>query len=227
MSEMGICVVSGLARGIDAHAHVGALAGRCGPAGVVASGLDVPYPAEHRQLWSQVADRGVLISESPPGTAPEAHRFPLRNRILAAMSEVLVVVESRAKGGSMITVREAMKRDVTVLAVPGSPDAPVSEGANILLRDGCAPVLDVNDIVVALGLDTRRSHRACDLRVQPEGDEALVLSELRVAPQSIDSLVMRTGQDALTVAVLLGRLEAKQWVAQVDGWWEALLVPPR
>lgn len=229
LAELGVCVVSGLARGIDAHAHVGVLDAShdmaCGPAGVVASGLDVPYPAEHRQLWARVAEHGVLMSESPPGTAPEQHRFPLRNRILAGLAEVVVVVESRARGGSMITVREAMKRDVAVLAVPGSPEAPTSEGTNVLLRDGCAPVLDVTDIITALGLDTRRMHGAHDVRVRPEGDEIAVLSELQHAPQSIDTLVMRTGRDALSLAVLLGRLEAKQWVAHVDGWWEALVGP--
>lgn len=229
LAELGVCVVSGLARGIDAYAHVGVLdashGNASGPAGVVASGLDVPYPAEHQQLWSRVAERGVLMSESPPGTAPEQHRFPLRNRILAGLAEVVVVVESRARGGSMITVREAMKRDVAVLAVPGSPDAPASEGTNVLLRDGCAPVLDVTDIITALGLDTRRMHGAHDARVRPEGEEIALLGELQHAPQSIDTLVMRTGRDALSLAVLLGRLEAKQWVAHVDGWWEALLTP--
>jgi len=137
LSGHGVAVVSGLARGIDVSAHRGVLqrignsphslddVGR--PIGVVASGLDVVYPPEHGQVWADVARRGVLLSESPPGTEPQAFRFPLRNRIIAALCNVLVVVESKVTGGSMITVRAALERQVTVMAVPGSTSARASE----------------------------------------------------------------------------------------------------
>ena len=222
-----ICVVSGLARGIDVEAHVGAMAisrdAGCGPVAVVGSGLDVVYPPEHKRIWTEVGRRGLLVSEAPPGTAPQRHRFPMRNRILAGLSEVLVVVESRATGGSMITVREAMKRDITVMAVPGFPGFRPSEGTNDLLRDGCPPVADAIDVLVALGLDTRSMVPTFERRVSPREDERELLAVMGRAPHSLDEVALLSGQSVVDVAVLLGRLEATGWVANSDGWWEALI----
>ena len=222
-----VSVVSGLARGIDVESHVGALSmGRdegCGPIAVVASGLDIVYPPEHERIWKQMGRRGLLVSEAPPGTAPEVHRFPMRNRILAALSEVLVVVESRAKGGSMITVREAMKRDITVMAVPGAPGIAPCEGTNNLLRDGCAPVADVTDVMVALGLDTRHRRDFNDPRVPLVGAELSLITAMGRVPHSIDEIALLSATPVVNIAVLLGRLEEKGWVSQSDGWWEALV----
>jgi len=227
LAAEGICVVSGLARGIDYESHVGVFRASgehaAPPAAVVASGLNKVYPPEHHELWRRIACEGVLISEAAPNAPAETHRFPLRNRILAGLSEVLVVVESRARGGSMITVREAMKRDITVMAVPGAPNVASCEGTNLLLRDGCAPVLDVNDVFVALGLDTRRSNGVVDTRSMPTAEERAVLEVLARVPRSIDEVALLAGQNVVDMAVLLGRLEAKEWVSHVDGWWEALL----
>ena len=219
----GVSVVSGLARGIDVHAHRGVAGAGTGTAvAVVACGLDVVYPPEHGLDWDEVAENGLLLSEAPPGTRPETHRFPLRNRVLAALSEVLVVVESRTRGGSMITVREAMKRGVTVMAVPGSPHSPVSDGTNALLKDGCEPVTDVDDVIVALGLNTASTHRAVDTREPPTERERVVLAACLGRPVSTDGIVLTLGMPVFEAGVLLGRLEAKGWVQQVNGWWEAL-----
>ena len=226
LADHGVCVVSGLARGIDVESHAGALAaesrGAAGPAAVVASGPDVVYPREHAGIWGDVCARGVLISEFAPGVQPEPHRFPLRNRILASLSEVLVVVESRRTGGSMTTVREAMKRDITVMAVPGSPSNHASEGTNELLRDGCAPVTGAEDVLMALGLDTRRAGSWCDARTPPEGDEQNVMIALSNGPRTIEEVAIASSLSVLRTAVLLGRLESKGWVAHAQGWWEAL-----
>ena len=235
-----VCVVSGLARGIDAWAHRGALralesrladrpadrladrpVGR--PVGVVASGLDVVYPRENAQLWQDVATHGALISESAPGSPPEAFRFPLRNRILAALSEVLVVLESRDTGGSLITVDEAQKRDVTVLAVPGSPRNVASNGTNQLIQQGCLPIIGAQDVLVALGLDNRRSQeniynpraRLC------QSDHNLV-AIMAGAPFTLDDFVNRTDLATIDAAVSLGRLEALGWVVENSGWWEVI-----
>lgn len=227
-----VCVVSGLARGIDAWAHRGALRALEGrladrtvgrPVGVVASGLDVVYPRENAQLWQDVATQGALISESAPGSPPEAFRFPLRNRILAALSEVLVVVESRDTGGSMITVDEAQKRDVTVLAVPGSPRNVASNGTNQLIQQGCLPIIGAQDVLVALGLDNRRSQeniynpraRLC------QSDQNLV-AIMAGAPFTLDDFVNRTDLATIDAAVSLGRLEALGWVVENSGWWEVI-----
>jgi len=239
-----VCVVSGLARGIDAWAHRGALralesrladrladrlasrpasrpVGR--PVGVVASGLDVIYPRENAQLWQDIATHGALISESAPGSPPEAFRFPLRNRILAALSEVLVVVESRDTGGSMITVDEAQKRDVTVLAVPGSPRNVASNGTNQLIQQGCLPIIGAQDVLVALGLDNRRAQENIyDPRVRLSTSDQNLVSMMAGAPFTLDNFVIRSDLATIDAAVSLGRLEALGWVVENSGWWEVI-----
>lgn len=226
LARNGVAVVSGLARGIDAAAHRGVLdddEATGSPIGVVASGLDVVYPREHASLWSRVIERGVLVSESPPGCSPDAFRFPLRNRILAMVSEVLVVVESRATGGSMITVDEAVKRGVTVMAVPGSPQAESSAGTNRLIADGATTVCDVGDVLVALGLDHQHHSTCSDARPRPTARDARVLRELAKQPATFDQLVAALDMPVVEVAISLGRLEVQGWAVSNGGWWEALL----
>ncbi|MDP9402689.1 MAG: DNA-protecting protein DprA, partial [Actinomycetota bacterium] len=157
LSSAGVAVVSGLALGIDGASHEGAVrAGAAGapPIAVVGSGLDVVYPRRHASLWAQVADAGVILSEAPLGSRPEPWRFPARNRIIASLCDVLVVVESHRAGGSLHTVRSAEERGVTVMAVPGPVRSPASAGTNRLLSEGCPPACDVDDVLVALALET-------------------------------------------------------------------------
>jgi DNA processing protein len=217
-------VVSGLARGVDGAAHRGALAaGRAPVAAVVGNGLDRPYPRQHAELWEQVAARGVLLSEWPPGTPPDAFRFPLRNRILAALVEVLVVVESRERGGSLITAREALARQVEVMAVPGSLHDRAAAGANQLLRDGAAPATDTTDILVALGLDGRRAGRSrFDPRPLPRGRDAEIVEHCGIAARSIEQLVEHFGFSLGEAAMALARLERDGWLRETGGWFEAL-----
>ena len=161
LAENDVCVVSGLARGIDGAAHRGVRAGGGLAVGVVANGLDWPYPKQNSDLWAWVGEHGLLVSEWPPGTPPEAWRFPYRNRVIAALSEILVVVESRVTGGSLITAKAALDRDVDVMAVPGSVRNKAAEGTNKLLLEGAAPITCVDDVLVALALDHRRVPAAC------------------------------------------------------------------
>ena len=139
LSAAGVSVVSGLALGIDGAAHEGACGAGAPPVGVVAGGLDHPYPRRHERLWERVASSGVIVSESPAGVPTEKWRFPVRNRLLAALSDVVVVVESRHHGGSRHTVDAAVDRGVPVGAVPGSIRSATSEGANALLAEGGFP----------------------------------------------------------------------------------------
>ncbi|MEZ5380712.1 MAG: DNA-processing protein DprA [Microthrixaceae bacterium] len=151
LAGRGVVVVSGLARGIDAAAHRGALSVEATRTlGVIGCGPDQVYPREHERLWGEVADGGGLVGEWPPGVPPHAWRFPARNRLLAALADVVVVVESARAGGSMHTVREAIERSVPVLAVPGSVRAGASAGTNQLISEGCDPCLDVLDVLAAL-----------------------------------------------------------------------------
>ena len=162
----GVRVVSGLAAGIDAAAHRGALNGydyavaaRSGlaapPLAVVGTGLDVVYPARNAQLWSDVAAAGTICSEYPLGTEAAPWRFPARNRILVAQCDLVVVVESSERGGSLITAGIAAERGVPVMAVPGSVRSANAVGTNRLLADGCAPCLGPDDVLLALGLTGR------------------------------------------------------------------------
>ncbi len=230
LGAAGVHVVSGLARGIDGYAHRGVLAaeGEGRPIGIVASGLDVVYPREHRDLWEATGNCGLLLSEAPPGVPPESHRFPLRNRIVAALSEVLVVVESRERGGSLITAAQAVERDVTVMAVPGSIGKRASLGTNSLLCDGAAPVTGVDDVLTALSLQHSRSAViAADLRARPRGEDIAVYRLLFGEPRTIDSVALVLSCSLVDAAMSLARLESAGWIAEADGWFECVGSPLR
>jgi DNA processing protein len=224
LSVAGVVVVSGLAKGIDGAAHRGALAvDGSTPVGIVGNGLDRPYPKQHAGLWDAVASRGALISEWPPGTNPDAFRFPLRNRILAGLVEVLVVVESRERGGSLITAREAAERGVELFAVPGPLQSRASVGTNRLLCDGAAPATEVADILMALGLDQRRAGRArFDSRRPPHTDDVVLIDACRRQPRCLEDLADHVGGTLVAVALAVARLEHAGWLRETGGWFEAI-----
>ncbi len=236
LASAGVHVVSGLARGIDGAAHTGllkelreppsgaALLGR--PIAVVASGLDVVYPREHDQLWHEVGELGLLLGEQPPGSPPLPHQFPMRNRMIAALAEVVVVVESRERGGSLVTARLAAERSVPVMAVPGNVTSRASSGANSLLRDGAAPAIDVTDILVALELDHLRfDPLPADGRVPPRDADLEVLHTCVEQSRTIGDVAGCLGRPLVEVAMSLARLEQHGWLHQSDGWFEALRYP--
>jgi DNA processing protein len=230
LADAGVQVVSGLARGIDGCAHLGALqtsgAGR--PIAVVASGHDVVYPREHRALWTAVADQGLLVSEAPPGTAPEAYRFPMRNRVIAALSEVVIVVESREQGGSLITVTEAMERNVPLMAVPGGVHNRAATGTNQLIRDGAGVVIDVTDVLLALAMDHSRASAAItEPRPRPRGADLTVYETCAGEPRTIDGLALACSLSLVDAAMAVARLESSGWIQQSDGWFEAVGSPLR
>jgi DNA processing protein len=204
--------------GVAAEASAGVAAGA--PIGVVAGGLDRPYPARHRVLWDRVAAAGALVSQWPLGTASEGWRFPARNRLIVALADVVVVVESRETGGSMLTAELALEQGVPVLAVPGSIRSPASAGTNRLLGEGAVPACSVDDVLGALSLGTAGAARAAESRPAPTGDAATVLAALGWSPVSTDSLVSRTGLDPARLAVVLAHLELDGWAACARGWWQ-------
>jgi DNA processing protein len=252
LGELGVTVVSGLAAGIDAAAHEGALAGagchdpdagpgvhRPVPIGVVGSGFDVVYPPVNARLWERVATGGLLLSEAPPGAPPEPWRFPARNRIIAALAHVLVVVESHAAGGSMHTVRAAWERGVEVLAVPGSIHSPSSVGTNILLREGGQPYTDVDDAIVALNRarPTRPAIRPTKAatpdpsKANDKSAQAAVIAGLDELSRSVlesmgweacnlDQILLRTGLRPGPAGVALEELRGLGLARETAGWWE-------
>ncbi|MGI8758756.1 MAG: DNA-processing protein DprA, partial [Acidimicrobiales bacterium] len=222
LAAAGVCVVSGLASGIDGEAHDGALAAAAvAPVAVVGTGLDVVYPRRNAALWARVAAAGCIVSEYPLGSRPERWRFPARNRIIAALADVVVVVESHARGGSMHTVDAALERDRPVMAVPGPVRSPASAGTNDLLAAGCAPVRDAGDVVVALGLDAGATNRGAPDRRPPPGPlAAAVLEAVGWQTATVEQLVARVGESPGRVAVALADLESDGWLVRSGGWVE-------
>lgn len=228
LSAAGVSVVSGLALGIDGAAHSGALdVDGAPPIAVVGSGLDVIYPRRHRSLWDRVVARGVVLSEHPLGVAPVAWHFPARNRLIAALADVVVVVESQERGGSMHTVDEAERRDVDVLAVPGPVTSPVSRGTNQLLADGAIVARDATDVLVRLGLGSGVRRSTVERRPAPTASDQQVLEAFDWQPAVIDHLALRTGLAIDEVALALDRLERDGWIERSGGWFERRAKPER
>ena len=220
LAAEGVAVVSGLATGIDGIAQRAALE-QDGPViGVVGSGLDCVYPAANKALWADVAQHGTLLSEYPLGTPAAQWRFPARNRIVAALSEVLIVVESGSSGGSMYTVDAAAERDRPVMAVPGPITSAASEGTNRLIAEGCAPVCSVDDVLMALGESGTGVAEPGGSRPPDDPISRQVLDELTDAPRSVDQLALHTGASLAELASALGRMQLSGWVTETGGWWE-------
>ena len=184
---------------------------RCG-IGVVATGLDVVYPRRHRVLFERVRRYGVLIGEQPFGTPPERGRFPVRNRIIAALADVVVVVEATLAGGSRITAERALDYGRPVLAIPGSRRNPAAAGCNALLADGAQPLLDPTDVLVALGLTPAGQGRLWGTAPttgngpKPGRNAAAVLKVLAGESAHPDELARRTGLDPGQVALAVEEL---------------------
>jgi DNA processing protein len=237
LGRVGLVVVSGLARGIDAAAHLGGL--ESGSVAVVAGGVDVVYPEENRGLYDALARRGAIVAELPLGTEPQARHFPRRNRIISGMTLGVVVVEAAARSGSLITARFALEQGREVFAVPGSPLDPRARGCNELLRSGATLTESADDVLSQLGPQLRGIETTTPLALSriggglteplpakapvpgirsgpptaaanPELEEAgleLILERLGPTPVAVDELVRQCQMSAATVATLLLELE--------------------
>jgi DNA processing protein len=230
----GIVVVSGLARGIDAEAHRGALDGNGRTIAVLGSGIDIIYPHEHRALAeSMLAKGGALLSELPLGSPPVAENFPVRNRLIAGLSLGVVVVEAAEKSGSLITARMALEQNRQVFAVPGSPLTGKTRGSNRLLKEGARPVDCVEDVLEELApqlaalpkasaqtaIAASARHDAASARA-PLTDRRFqtVLEHLSSSQRvHIDSIVERSGMNAQSVLGVLLELELSGVVVQHPG----------
>lgn len=212
LTEAGATVVSGLARGVDTAAHLGSIGG--GTIGVIASGIDIAFPPENRELQERVANEGLLIAEQPPGTEPLARHFPSRNRIIAGLAQGTVVVEAAPRSGSLITARIAAEAGREVMAVPGSPLDPRAQGCNLLIREGATLVQSVEDI-----LESIRPIDARAVRTPIAGFEAEPAAEpsdaerrrigglLGPVPVPVDELIRQAKLPAGTVQLVLLELE--------------------
>jgi len=216
----GFTVVSGLARGIDGAAHEGALGVGGATVGIIASGIDITYPPGHEALQERVAAEGLLLAEEPPGTEPRGALFPKRNRIIAGLSLGTLVVEAAPKSGSHITARLAGEAGREVMAIPGSPLEPRSEGCNRLIREGAVLVHSPEDVAELLSSFTgtpRSTFREAgshgwdalsdDESIDWSADPADLAALLTMAPVPVDELVRQSGTSAGAVQMALLELE--------------------
>jgi DNA processing protein len=227
LGAAGVPVVSGLALGIDATAHRGCLAGRGLPVAVLAGGPDVVYPRRHRRLHEAVRETGLVLSELPPGTQPFRWSFPARNRIMAGLARMTVVVEAADPSGSLITTDFARDLGRSVAAVPGRVTSRVARGTNGLLKDGAVPITGAEDVLDELfGAGMRRVEPPG--KAPPEPADPLLRRILEAAERH-DSVAAIADEARVTTGearAALGRLEAEGWLIRRDlGGWERSLGP--
>lgn len=212
----GLVVVSGLARGIDAAAHRAAIDAEGRTVAVLGTGVDVPYPVGHRSLHGLVQDNGLVLSEVEPGTKAFQGCFPRRNRIIAALAKVTVVIEAGFKSGAINTASQALELGRTVAAVPGQIDDPRSAGANLLIRDGAQVITDVEDLLNLLGLSTFPSAGGSRDSLLPddlaETDRA-ILKLIQVNSRPPQDIAFSLGLSVRQVSDSLLRLELRGLVA--------------
>jgi DNA processing protein len=218
LARAGVLVVSGMARGVDAAAHRGALQAGATVA-VLGCGVDRDYPRAHAQLAAQIAATGLILSEYPPGVEPAPWRFPARNRIVAGLARATVVVEARERSGALITADLALDEGRDVLAVPGEITSHLSDGTNALLRLGAIPVTCAADVLEVLGLDPAPPPAPAAL----EPRLAVVHAAVVDAPAAVDQLVRRTGLGAGHVAAALAELELRGLVIQAAGLYRGVM----
>ena len=232
LARIGFCVASGLARGIDTAAHEGALSVGGKTVAVLGTGIDIIYPPENLALYRQIEADGAVLSEFPFGRRADRQSFAMRNRIVAGMSEAVIVVESDVDGGAMITARFAGEQGRLLFAVPGRIDQPTSAGCHQLIRDGATLLTSVDDLLSELNyLDGLRpsaipqkpADAAAGIPANLTPDEARVFECFRGgAILSPDALAAQTGLPAATLSSTLMMLELKRLIAKrADGTFEA------
>jgi len=225
LARAGMTVVSGLARGVDAAAHRGAVAAQGRTIAVLGCGIDQTYPREHEQLRRQIEERGAILSEVPMGAPPHSHHFPRRNRIISGLSLGVIVTEAAISSGSLITARLAAEQGREVFAVPGFVKEDTSRGTNALLKEGAALIERAQDVIDAVMAQLEPALR---LRLQPSreqnerGDqlgkeEQLVYDTLSYDPLTVDDVIAITGLSVSTVMASLLSLELRQRVRPLPG----------
>jgi len=213
LSDAGLAVVSGMALGIDAAAHRGGLRGQGSSVAVIGTGADRIYPPKNRDLAHELAERGVIVSEFPVGTAPRPENFPQRNRLISGLSKGVLVVEAALESGSLITARFAAEQGRDVFAIPGSIHSPMSKGCHRLIKEGAKLVDGVGDILEELGLDYAP---ALPARLLAETGDP-ILDAMGGSPVSIDQLAQRTGVTAHAVASRVSLLQIEGRIASMSG----------
>lgn len=215
LAAHGVCVISGMARGIDSEGHWGAIEAGGMTCAVLGCGIDVCYPASGRKLYDKILDKGGILSEYPPGVQPHPGFFPARNRIISGLSDVVVVVEAKAKSGSLITADFALEHGKEIYAVPGRLYDSLSVGCNTLIRQGAGIISDVDDFLKELELcGTKEPYQENFTKLLLEKEESLVYSGLSLRPTSIEELLQSTGFSMPELTELLVRLQQRGFITE-------------
>lgn len=218
LAERGVTVVSGMARGIDAMGHRGALEVGGRTLAILGCGVDVTYPPENRGLKDRILERGAVLSEFPMGTKPEAPNFPRRNRIISGISLGVIVVEAGQRSGALITAAYALEQGREVFAIPGNIDAQKSQGTNRLIQHGAKLVQSVDDVLEELrGMARFKEPEVADLPQDLHEEEREVYQHLSLQPTHVDQISQRTGFDASRVLSILLSLELRGVIRQLSG----------
>ena len=218
LAAAGLVVVSGMARGVDGEAHRGALDAGGRTVAVLGCGVDRDYPAAHAELARRISRDGLVVSEYAPGVEPSPWRFPARNRIVAGLAQVTVVIEAREKSGALITADLAVEEGREVFAVPGEITNALSAGTNALLKLGAAVATSAADVLESFGLAPREPQPP-DLTPPAEA----ILARLRDGPQSADELVRALALDAGAATAALAELELHGLLTESSGIFRAAL----
>lgn len=221
----GITVVSGMARGIDSAAHQGALKVGGYTLAVLGSGVDVIYPAAHRNLYYAIAEHGAVVSEYPIGMPPLAENFPRRNRIISGLVKGVIVVEAALRSGSLITARLAIEEGRDVFAVPGKADSISSQGTNNLIKEGASLITNANEIIERLFPDLsvkrvplkKHNKKVLNSRGSLSSQEEKIYSLLGSDPLHVDTLIGKSDMDPKDILSLLTHLELKKSIKKVFG----------
>jgi DNA processing protein len=228
LSSRGLTIVSGMARGIDTAAHMGAISAKGKTIAVLGSGLGVIYPPENRRLYDEITENGAVISEFPIEEGPNAHNFPARNRIISGMTLGTLVVEAAKRSGSLITARLAGEQGREVFAVPGSINSAKSTGAHNLLKQGAKLVASAEDVIEEFyqfqnemtkkdTFSDKRPETAARLSCDLTDDESAIYKGLEPYPVHIDALSLQTGMNIGKLSIILLNLELKGLVTQSPG----------
>jgi len=241
LSENGIIVVTGLARGVDTAATRGALRGGTFTIGVIGSGLDIIYPPENKQLYEDVASAGAVVSEYPPGTPAVKQNFPARNRIISGLSLGVAVIEAPKRSGALITAARALEQGRDVLSLPGNVDAIACEGSNKLLREGAIPFMSADDIIdeyielypEKINISAKQTQKPFDntskveyidlgdLLDKLDGDEKAIVESIGIGSKHIDEIIIDTGFPAQKVLASMTMLELGDYIKHdINGKWE-------
>jgi DNA processing protein len=221
LAAAGLTVASGLALGIDASAHEGALDTDASTIAVIGTGPDRVYPARNRDLARRIAERGGILSEFLPGTPPRTENFPRRNRLISGLARGVLVVEATLSSGSLITARWAGEQGREVFAIPGSIHSPFAKGCHKLIREGAKLVETAQDVLVELGLGAPGARRTPS-PIDASDDPALLVA-MGHDPVNVDQLVERTGEPAEAIVAALIRLELDERICALPGGcWQRL-----